>query len=72
MQISETVSSQIIYEMVVRTKALMEEIFDHEDFEIIASSHKAGTASKNPRLLMYKANFKPLTPHRNSESYTST
>ena len=42
MQISETATSQIVDQMSARMRDLMVEISDNEDFEIIASSHKAG------------------------------
>lgn len=51
MQISETATSQIVDQMVVRMKDLMEEISDHEDFEIIASSHKAGGGPQKSQLM---------------------
>lgn len=40
----ENATSQIIQQMGVRMHNLLEDIEDHEDFEIIASSHKAGKA----------------------------
>lgn len=42
MQILETASMLTVDQMAVRLKAMTEKMSQHEDYDIIASSHKAG------------------------------
>lgn len=44
MQLLETACSLVVEQMVTRLKRLTQRMAEHEDFEIIATSHKAGAA----------------------------
>ena len=50
LQLLETASRLVVSQMVARQKRMTARMAQVEDFEIIASSHKAGAHPSNPRL----------------------